>query len=270
MPLTPEVIEDYAARLDEAERTRVCTGQISQAHPDITLEDGYAIQRAWVGMKTARGDGMIGRKIGLTSRAMQMAVGVDEPDFGALLESMYFEDAAVIPANRFIQPRIEVELGFMLKAPLEGAKCTIFDVLEATDYVVPSFEIIDARVQMKDPETGSTRKVMDTIADNAANAGVIWGGRAVRPTELDLRWVPGVLYQNGRIEETGVAIGVHGGPAASMAWLVRKLAPTGERLEAGQFVLSGSFTRPVFARPGDVFHCDFGPLGQVTCSFAKE
>lgn len=268
--LTPEEIERWAAALDEAERTRAPIGQISKAHPAMTLEDGYAIQRAWVTMKAARGDRPIGRKIGLTSRAMQMAVGVDEPDFGALLESMVFADGAVIPADRFIRPRVEVELGFQLGAPLAGPDVTAFDVLEATAWVAPAFELIDARVQMKDPETGATRKVMDTIADNAANAGVIRGGRAVRPTDLDLRWIPGVLYQNGRIEETGVAMGVLGDPAASVAWLARRLAATGERLEAGQFVLSGSFTRPVFAEPGDVFHCDFGPLGQVTCSFARE
>ncbi|MFZ4760255.1 MAG: fumarylacetoacetate hydrolase family protein, partial [Burkholderiaceae bacterium] len=128
-------------------------------------------------------------------------------------------------------------------------------------------EIIDARIQMTDPDTGSTRKVMDTISDNAANAALVLGGRPVRPHELDLRWVSALLYQNGVIEESGVAAAVLNHPATGVAWLARRLAPWGEGLAAGETVLSGSFTRPVFVAPGDTFHVDYGPLGAIACQF---
>lgn len=266
----PETIERIAAAYDEAERTRAQIRQISLDHPDVTVADGYAIQKAWVGLKLARGERAIGRKIGLTSRAMQQASAIDEPDYGVLLDPMAIDDGATIPPDRFIKPRVEVELGFQLKDRVAGPNVTLFDVLNATDYVIPSFEIIDARCHSVDPDTGRTRKVMDTISDNAANAGVIWGGRPVRPDAVDLRMVPGVLYCNGKVEETGVAAGVLGHPANGLVWLARKLAPHGEALEAGSFILSGSFTRPVHAQPGDVLQCDFGPLGQITCSFGRE
>ena len=267
--LTLTEIEAIAARYDEAERTRTQMRAPTLDHPGMTIEDAYAAQKAWVDLKISCGDPLIGHKIGLTSRAMQQAVQIDEPDFGALLESMYFEDGAVIPADRFIIPRVEVELGFQLKKPLQGT-VSVFDVIDATDFVVPAFEIIDARSHSIDPETKRPRLVMDTIADNAANAGVIWGGRAVKPTAIDLRWVPGVLYQNGKIEETGVAMGVMGDPVRGVAWLAKRLSDHGAGLEAGEFILSGSFTRPIHAARGDVIHCDFGPLGAITCSFARE
>lgn len=268
--MKPETIEALASAYDEAERTRVQVRQPSLDHPEMTIADGYAVQRAWVGMKLARGERIIGRKIGLTSRAMQQASQIDEPDYGALLDTMVIDDGAAIAADRFIRPRFEVELGFQLKARLEGPDVTIFDVLDATAWIVPAFEVIDARCHQNDPATGRPRKVQDTISDNAANAGVIWGGRPMRPDAVDLAWVPGVLYRNGVVEETGVAAGVLGHPAKGIVWLVRRLAAQGVALEPGQFVLSGSFTRPVVGLPGDTFACDFGPLGAVTCSIAKE
>lgn len=268
--MKPETIEALAAAYDEAERTRVQVRQPSLDHPDMTIADGYAVQRAWVAMKLARGERIIGHKIGLTSRAMQQASQIDEPDYGALLDTMVIDDGAAIAADRFIRPRFEVELGFQLKSRLEGPDVTIFDVLNATDYVIPAFEVIDARCHQNDPVTGRPRKVMDTISDNAANAGVIWGGRPMRPDAVDLAWIPGILYRNGVVEETGVAAGVLGHPAKGIVWLARRLAAQGVALEPGQFVLSGSFTRPVVGQPGDSLACDFGPLGTVTCSIKKE
>jgi 2-oxo-hept-3-ene-1,7-dioate hydratase len=198
---------------------------------------------------------------------MQMASKIDTPDYGVLLESMFFPDAAEIKASDFLDPRIEVELGFVLKEPLSGEDVTIFDVLNATDYVIPAMELIDARCLRTDPETGYTRKVYDTISDNAANAGVIFGGRPVKPSEIDLRWAGGLLYLNGQIEETGVAAGVLGNPANGITWVCKRFAPHGVGLEAGQFILSGSFTRPVPVKAGDTVHADFGPLGSVTARF---
>ena len=270
MSLTEDETRALAEAFDEAERTRVRTRAASQVHRDITIDDAYAVQWAWREMRLARGEREIGRKIGLTSRAMQLAVGIDEPDYGFLTDAMVIDDGATIPADRFIEPRFEVELGFKLKETLAGPDVTVFDVLDATDWIAPAFEVIDNRAHFKDPETGEGRKVMDTIADNASNAGVIWGGLVVRPDEVDLRMIPGVLYVNGKIEETGVSAGVLGHPANGLVWLARRLATRGVAIEAGEFVLSGSFTRPVYGRPGDTLACDFGPLGTVTCSIAKE
>lgn len=268
MPLSPQIIDELAARLDVAEKTRTQVGQFSLEHPEMTLEDGYAVSRAWVGRKLAEGRSVIGHKIGLTSRAMQRSSNVDEPDFGTLLDDMLFLDGHDIPIDRFIEPRVEVELAFILKAPLKGPGCTLYDVLNATDYVTPAIEIIDARIERIDKATGKTRKVFDTISDNAANAGIVLGGRPVKPDAVDLRWVSALLYRNGVIEESGVAAAVLNHPANGPAWLANKISPYGEQLEPGQIVLGGSFTAPVFARAGDSFHVDYGPLGSISVRFA--
>ncbi|MEZ5657278.1 MAG: 2-oxo-hepta-3-ene-1,7-dioic acid hydratase [Burkholderiaceae bacterium] len=259
--------EALAAELDQAEQTRTQVTHFSKRFPDITIEDGYAIQHAWVQRKLARGRRIIGHKIGLTSRAMQMASNVTEPDYGALLDDMLFAEGGDIPLERFIVPRVEVELAFMLARPLRGPGLSTTDVLAATEYVVPAIEIIDARIMQKDPQTGDTRKVFDTIADNAANAGVVPGGRPVRPDSVDLRWVGTLLYKNGVIEETGLAASVLNHPATGVAWLANRLAKYDQGLEAGELVLAGSFTRPVFAAPGDTFLADYGPLGNIAFRF---
>ena len=267
MPLDQQIIEELAVRLDKAEQERTQIGQFSLEHPGMTLEDGYAVSRAWVKHKLAAGRKVIGHKIGLTSRAMQRSSNVTEPDFGTLLDDMLFMDGTDIPCARFIEPRVEVELAFILKHPLKGPNCTLYDVLSATDYVTPALEIIDARIERIDSRTGVTRKVFDTISDNAANAGIVLGGRPVKPDALDLRWVSALLYRNGVIEESGVAAAVLNHPANGVAWLANRLAPYGESLEPGQIVLGGSFTAPVFARPGDSFHVDYGQLGAISVRF---
>lgn len=265
--LDDDHIAALAARLDQAERTGRQVRQFSLEHPDISLEDAYAIQRAWVELKRASGRSLIGHKIGLTSKAMQRSSNISEPDYGALLDDMLFADGAEIPMSRFIVPRVEVELAFILKAPLQGPGCTLFDVLAATDYVVPALEIIDARIQQIDPDTKVTRKVFDTISDNAANAGVVVGGRPVRPMDVDLRWVSAICYRNGVVEESGVAAAVLNHPANGPAWLANRLHPHGVTLKPRELILGGSFTAPVPARAGDTFHVDYGPLGAVTCRF---
>ena len=265
--LSPSDIQEAAARLNAAERSREQIGQLSLQYPDISIEDAYAIQRSWVEQKIRDGRKLVGHKIGLTSRAMQVSSNITEPDFGALLDDMLFDEGTDIPFQRFIVPRVEVELAFILGKPLKGPNVTIFDVLDATEWVIPALEIIDARIQQIDPETKVTRKVFDTISDNAANAGVVMGGRAVRPTEIDLRKVPAVLYRNGVIEESGVSAAVLNHPAKGVAWLANKLAAYDVGLEAGQIILGGSFTRPVAARPGDRFEADYGPLGSLQFQF---
>jgi 2-oxo-hept-3-ene-1,7-dioate hydratase len=265
--LTDEQIADTAARLDEAERTRTPIRMLSAEFPGMTIADAYAVQRAWIAHKLKSGRVIKGHKIGLTSKAMQNAVNIREPDYGALLDDMFFADGAEIPTERFITTRVEAELAFVLRRPLSGPDCAIFDVLDACDYVVPALEVLDTRVQRVDPEGKATRKIVDTIADNAANAALVLGGRPFRPLDTDLRWVAALVYRNGQLEETGVAAGVLNHPANGVAWLANKLHAHGVQLEPGQVVLSGSFILPIEARKGDTFHADYGPFGSVSCFF---
>ena len=262
----PDQVAQLAAELNQSEKSRVQVEHFSKRFPGMTVEDGYAVSRAWVKMKLAEGRTVRGHKIGLTSRAMQQASQIDEPDYGTLLDDMFFEPGA-IPAQRFIAPRVEVELAFILKRKLEGNKINVDDVLDATDYVTPAIEIIDSRIEQFDRHTRVMRKVQDTISDNAANAGIVLGGKRASPREVDLPWCGAILRQNGAVEETGLAAGVQGHPAIGVAWLAMKLAPWGECLEAGEVVLAGSFTRPVVARRGDRFDADYGPLGRFEFQF---
>lgn len=198
---------------------------------------------------------------------MQKALNITEPDYGVLLDDMVFADGSDIEVSQFCDPRVEMELAFILKDRLEGEHITIFDVLNATDYVVPSLEIIAARSHRVHPETGYTRKVFDTVADNAGNAGIIMGGRPIRPNERDLRWCGGLFYVNGMLEETGLAAGVLNHPANGVCWVAKRFAPHGVALEPRQIILSGSFTAPIAVKAGDTIHADYGPLGGISCNF---
>ncbi|WP_332816428.1 2-oxo-hept-4-ene-1,7-dioate hydratase [Ramlibacter sp.] len=264
--LDRKTIDQLAADLHASEKSRVQLEHFSRRFPGMTIEDGYAVSRAWMALKSAEGRQVIGHKIGLTSRAMQQSSQIDEPDYGTLLDDMLFQPGD-IPTNRFIAPRVEVELAFVLKHRLEGDKVTVDEVLEATEYVTPAIEIIDARIEQFDRHSKAPRKVQDTISDNAANAGIVLGGLRVHPREVDLPWCGAILRQNGTVEETGLAAGVQGDPAIGVAWLARKLAPWGECLQAGEIVLAGSFTRPVPARQGDAFDADYGKLGRFQFRF---
>jgi len=243
-----------------AERERQPIVQLSKTWPEITIEDAYAIQAEVINRKLAAGAKLIGHKIGLTSKAMQQSSQIDEPDYGHLLDTMMVADGAKVRHENYCIPRVEVELAFVLGKPLKGPGVGLLDVLRATEYIVPSIEIIDARVQ-------NPRKIYDTVSDNAAAAGIVIGGRPVGPKEIDLRWVGGILYRNAEIEETGLAAGVLGHPALGIAWLANKVGPFGTVLEPGHIMLSGSFTRPVWANKGDTLHADFGTLGSVAVQF---
>jgi 2-oxo-hept-3-ene-1,7-dioate hydratase len=265
--LPAATIADLARQLYEARKTRTQLRHFSKAHPAMTVEDGYAIQRAWVALELADGRTIRGRKIGLTSRAMQVSSQIDEPDYAPLMDDMFFEQGGDIAFDRFIAPRVEVELAFVLGRPLKGPGVTLFDVLAATDYVTPAVEIIDARIEQFDRETRAARKVYDTISDFAACAGIVTGGRPVRQNDIDLRWVGALLHKNGVIEETGLAAAVLNHPATGVAWLANKIAPYDEQLDAGDVVLGGSFTRPSGAVRGDTFHVDYGALGSIAFRF---
>ena len=265
--LPQDTIAQMARELYDARKSRTALRHFSKRFPEMTIADGYAIQRAWVALEIADGRTIKGRKIGLTSRAMQQSSQIDEPDFAPLMDDMFFAQGTDIEISRFIAPRVEVELAFILGKPLKGPGATLFDVLSATDYVTPAIEIIDARIEQFDRDTQAMRKVFDTISDFAANAGIVLGGRPVKPTEVDLRWIGALLYKNGVIEETGLAAGVLNHPANGVAWLANKIAPFDEQLNVGDVVLAGSFTRPTAAQVGDNFHVDYGPLGSVAFRF---
>jgi 2-oxo-hept-3-ene-1,7-dioate hydratase len=193
---------------------------------------------------------------------MQSATGITEPDYGVIFEDTVWESGAVVPFDAFSNVRIEVELAFLLAAPLEGPRCTVFDVLRATEYVVPALEILNSHIELEG------RTIVDTIADNAAYGGLVLGGTPTRPDAVDLRWVSALLYRNETIEETGVAAGVLNHPATGVAWLANKLHQHQTRLEAGELILAGSFTRPMWVSRGDSVLGDYGPMGTITCSFA--
>ncbi|MBL0373257.1 2-oxo-hepta-3-ene-1,7-dioic acid hydratase [Rhizobium sp. KVB221] len=265
--LTSDQIAAAASALDTAEKNRQQTGLLSLAHPGMTMDDAYAVQAAWVKRKIDGGRKVIGWKIGLTSKAMQYALNIDIPDSGVLFGDMYFDDGAVIPDDRFIQPRIEAEIAFVMKAPLDGPGVTVFDVLNATDYVTPALEILDTRILRVDPETKKARTIVDTISDNAANAGIVIGGRQMRPDAVDMRWMGAIVSRNAEVEETGLGAGVLNHPARGIAWLANRLAEYGDGIEAGQIVLAGSFIRPIEARHGDTITADFGPYGTISCFF---
>ena len=266
--LTPSQITTAAAALFKAEETRQQIGLLSLAHPQMDMDDAYKVQSAFVALRQAAGHRQIGWKIGLTSRAMQQALGITTPDSGVLMDDMRFANNATIAANRFIQPRIEAELAFVLHSPLSGPNVTTGQVLTATAHIQPALEILDTRILRADPATGKTRTIVDTIADNAANAGIVTGDTARSPTEFDPRWAGAIVQRNGVVEETGLGAGVLNHPALGVAWLANRLARYGQRIEPGQVILSGSFIRPIECRPGDTIHADFGPLGIVGCHFA--
>ena len=202
MTLSDAALAQAAQRLEEAERTRVACRQFSLDHPDMTIADAYAIQHAWMQLKIRNGRTVKGHKNGLTSKAMQRAVNIAEPDYGTLLDDMFHRDGAVIPSERFLQLKIEAELAFVLAKPLSGPDCTLFDVLDATAYVTPALEILDARIQRVDPQTKRTRTVLDTISDNAANAALVLGGRPFKPAivDADIRRIGAIVSRNGEVE----------------------------------------------------------------------
>ncbi len=266
-PLTRDQIEAEAALLDRAEATATQVRQTTSVYPDMTIDEAYQVQAAWLQRKIQRDEQLVGHKIGLTSRAMQAAMNINTPDSGFLTDRMVFEPGDTLDAARFCDPKVEVELAFVLARDLSGGALSIEDVLDATEYVTPAAELLAARTYRQEPSTGRTRTVVDTISDNAADAGIVCGGIRVGPREADLRWAGALAYRNGVVEETGIAAGVLDHPAAGIVWLADRYAAQGLALLAGQVILAGSFTRPIDVRPGDEFRFDFGALGEFEIGF---
>lgn len=268
-PLDARLIRKAAIALDGAERSGLQIPLLSEDFPGLTMDDAYAIQAAWLRLKLGAGDRVIGWKIGLTSKAMQSALSIDIPDSGVLLESMRFETGALVPSGRFIQPRVEAEIAFVTRMAIDPEGVSAEAILDATAYIVPAIEILDTRIARKDPRSGKLRTVVDTISDNAANGGIVLGAPCHDFRLLDLRWIGAIVSRNGEVEETGLGAGVLNDPLVSVQWLVERLARYGDRIEAGQVILSGSFIRPVEAPPGSRIVGDFGALGRVECSFGS-
>ncbi len=265
--MTPEDHARAASDLLKAEETGNQIGLLSLQYPDISMDDAYEIQNATYRAKLEQGRRVIGWKIGLTSKAMQSALNIDIPDSGILYDDMLFQTGDTIPSGRFIQPRIEAEIAFVMKKSLGGTDVTQADVIDATDYVAPSIEILDTRILRADPATGKTRIIFDTISDNAANAGVVLGAEQHAIDAFDLRWVGALAYCNGELEETGLGAGVLDNPVESVVWLARRMAQYGQSIEPGQIILSGSFIRPVECPSGSDVKADFGSFGSVEISF---
>ncbi|MEU1972260.1 fumarylacetoacetate hydrolase family protein [Microbacterium sp. NPDC019599] len=259
--LSPDDIARLADELAEADRTHSVIPRITARYPEATVEDSYAIQGVWRDQNLAAGRTLVGRKIGLTSKAMQQATGITEPDYGVMFDDTVYTSGADIPVDHFSNVRIEVELAFVLKEPLEGPDCSLEHALAAIDYAVPALEVLNSHIELEG------RTIVDTISDNAAYGAMVLGETRKRPDEIDLRWVPALLYKNDQIEETGVAAGVLDHPATGVAWLANKFHQHGARLEAGEIILAGSFTRPMWVNRGDAVRCDYGPMGVITCRF---
>lgn len=259
--LDQKQIETIADELVQADHDRTILPKLTSRYPGMEIEDSYAIQKVWSDRRIANGARLVGHKIGLTSKVMQVATGISEPDYGVIHDDMVYDSGAVIEFDRFSNVRIEVELAFVLSKPLTGPNVTIFDVLDATAYVVPALEILNSHLELEG------RTIVDTISDNAAMGAMVVGGRPVRVDETDLRWASALLYRNETIEDSGVAGAILGHPAMGVAWLANKLAQHGQTLDAGEIILAGSFTKPMWVERGDTVHADYNGLGSVTCRF---
>ena len=259
--LTEAQRREAAEVLARAEADRAPVPPLVDSYPDMDVVDSYEIQLLNIRRRLEAGVGVLGHKVGLSSLAMQQMMGVDEPDYGHLLSDMEVSSQAPVDVTRYCYPRVEVEVGFILGAPLPGEGCTEEDVLDATDAVAPAIELIDSRI--RDWKIG----LVDTIADNASSAGFVLGPERVKPRDIDLLTIDATLRRNGEVVAEGRSDAVLGNPVTAVAWLARKVAGFGVRLEAGHVILPGSCTRAIDVRPGDDFVADFSGLGTVTVSF---
>lgn len=255
-------VQALADELAEATRTGGTIPLISPRFPGMTVEDSYAVQRLWRERREEAGGRVVGHKIGLTSKAMQEATGIDEPDYGVIFDDQVITSGETVPHDRWSNVRIEVELAFVLKDRLQGPGVTAEDVLAATEAIVPALEILDSHIELKG------RTIVDTISDNAALGAMVLGEQRIDPSARDLMWIPALCKVNGQIVESGVSGAVLGSPALSVAWLADRLGAHGDALEAGEVVLAGSFTRPVWVHPGDHIEVEYEGLGSVEVTFA--
>ncbi|WP_102348999.1 2-keto-4-pentenoate hydratase [Bacillus sp. Marseille-P3661] len=257
------ITKQFAEQLAEVESTRIGITPLTEVNPELTIEEAYQIQLQNINRKLENGQKIVGKKIGLTSLAMQKMLGVDEPDYGHLLDSMVIENGGTISMSQVLQPRVEAEIAFILDKELRGPHVTTLDVLQATKYVVPALEIVDSRI--KDWKI----KLPDTIADNASSGLYVLGGKPTRIEDVNLELIGMAFTKNGQLANTGVGAAALGNPANCVAWLANKLSQFDITLRAGEVILSGAVSAMVAAEPGDTFTARFAHLGQVSVSFEK-
>jgi len=253
--------EVWADHLAKAEASGKGVEPLTSVHPDLSVEEAYQVQLVTIRRKLAQGQRIVGKKIGLTSLAMQKLLGVDQPDYGHLLDSMMIENGNKVPAGKVLQPKVEAEIAFVLKKDLKGPNITVQDVVDATDYILPAIEIVDSRI------ADWKIRLQDTIADNASSGLYVLGGKPLSVDQLDLPQLGMVLYKNGEIINTGVGAAALGNPAVCVAWLANKLSEFGIELKSGEVILSGALSAAVDAKPGDFFQAKFAHLGEVQVKF---
>jgi 2-keto-4-pentenoate hydratase len=258
MPLTEQQVNEAAHALHRAEHDLSPIAPLTDQHPDLDINDAYAIQLAGIKERlSAHGGQIVGWKVGLTSRAMQQMLGVDQPDFGHLLDNMRLDEGTDITVSELIWPRVEPEVAFELNADLRGPGVTADQVLNATEYLIPALEVIDSRIR------DWKIKLCDTIADNASCGRFVLGKARVKPTGFDVRLIGMNYYVDDQLVSTATSAAVIGNPAAAVAWLANTLAPYGHYLHAGQVIMPGSLVAAVDAKPGGRIRADFDHLGSV-------
>jgi 2-keto-4-pentenoate hydratase len=251
----------FSAHLEQAVIRGRGVEPLTSLDPELTVEEAYRVQLATIQKKVDAGRRIVGKKIGLTSVAMQKMLGVDQPDYGHLLDDMAVDNGGEIDFSRVLQPKVEAEIAFVLKQDLIGPRVSALDVLLATDYVLPALEIVDSRV------ADWKIKLQDTVADNASSGLYVLGGKPVKPDQIDLTQVGMVLYKNGEMINTGVGAAALGNPAYCVAWLANRLFDFGIALKAGEVILSGALSAAANAAPGDRFSARLYGLGEVSVSF---
>ena len=250
-----------AADLLAAYQSRQPIEPLTTTHAGMDLSDAYAIQQLQIEQLTGAGRSIKGHKVGLTSVAMQRMLGVSEPDYGHLLDDFFYLEHAPIPTGRFLQPRVEPEVAFVLKKALRGPGVTVHEAIAAVDFVLPALEIVDSRI--RDWKIG----LFDTIADNASSGAVVLGSTPTDLSTVDLRLAGAVLTRNGQVVGTGAGGAVLGSPITSLVWLANTIGALGVTLEAGQVVLPGAVCAMVPVEPGQSFTATFAGLGSVTARF---
>ncbi|WP_028082044.1 2-oxopent-4-enoate hydratase [Solimonas soli] len=259
--MMPDLIRNLGDLLHQALESRTPIAPLTDTHPELTIDDAYGIQLRMIEQRLQAGESVVGKKIGVTSKAVQQMLGVFQPDFGHLLSAMVFNEGEPVLVDRLIAPRAEAEIAFILHSDLVGPGITADDVLRATDFVLPCFEIVDSRI--KDWKI----KIQDTVADNASCGVFVLGGQARRPHELDLALAGMVLEKNGELVSTSAGASVQGSPANAVAWLANTLGRYGIPLKAGEVILSGSQSPLVPVVAGDSLVCSVGGLGSCSVRF---
>jgi 2-keto-4-pentenoate hydratase len=257
-----QVLRELADELWQASQTGVPVEPLTKRHPSLEIDDAYAIQSLNIDRQVAQGARVCGRKVGLTSVPMQELLGVNEPDYGVLLDHMFVEDGDEIALERLLQPRIEAEVAFVMEQDLTGPGITAARALTAIAGAFPAVEIVDSRV------ANWEIKLVDTVADNASSGLLVMGGNLCKVTDIDLRLIGVVVTRQGQLVDTGAGAAVLGNPARCVAWLANKLASFGASLSAGDVILPGAVHRMVGVAPGDMFRAEFAHLGGVTVRFS--